>query len=473
MSRIEFSWKPTERMATVPFRPAGIRLSDEVLGRNASWFISLRWYVVASLFVFQGVASVAGSHLARIGIVSEGYWLAAIASVLGAANIWYTLTIKRNSVSTVPPVSSPAINIWTQIVVDLVCLTIAVHFTGSLGTPAPFFYVLHIVLAGVFLSTETSIIVLFLVIIFYGSCLALEYSGIVMPQSVLISTARLTAGADLWSIILQGFAIAVLFVLVWYMVAQLSQIIRIRENQLIEADAQTQILQKEKDRYAVQMTHQLKSPLDAIRSNISLLVNGYCGVVPEESMQVLKKVDSRAKGMGELIIDVLKLSRVKSFENTAAMAPVDISAMIGECVENLRPNADKRNVTIAMSLEPAQELCFGEHLQMLFENLLTNAVSYSYPGGTVQVSCKKNMVTMCTEVVVSDKGIGIDTDKLPHIFDAYFRTKEASEFNLSSSGIGLAIVKQVAENHDLRLWVESELAKGTTVSVFFPAQVVP
>ncbi|MDD5672741.1 MAG: HAMP domain-containing sensor histidine kinase [Chitinivibrionales bacterium] len=466
MARIEFSWEKSEQAPVkVARRATGIRLSDEVLARNAVWFIKLRWAVAAFLLLFQALAIFWGRGLEHVGIAAGGFWPASIAVILGVANIWYALTIRKEG-----GLFPPAINIWTQIIVDLVCLTFAVHFLGSLGTSAPFLYVLHIVLAGVFLSTEASFLVLALVVVFYGSCLALEYGGIVLPHSVLRAAAPVAGGQDAWNILLQAASLDILFLLVWFMVAQLSQIIRIRENQLIEAEEQTRIAQKEKDRYAVQMTHQLKSPLDAIRSNISLLVNGYCGALPEEAARTLKRIDFRAKGMGELVIDVLKLSRVKLLEDPQSMALVDIGALLKEILAELAAFAEKRNVSIQAELESLEQRCFQEQMQMFFENILTNAISYSYIGGSVRVCCKgRAPQESCVEVI--DQGIGIEADKLPHIFDAYFRTKEASEYNQSSSGIGLAIVKQVAQNHGLRLAVESEPKKGTTFSVFFPAQV--
>jgi len=465
MAALEFFWEKSGTPRTLPAkRSAGIRLSDDVLLRNALWFIKLRWIVVTFLCFFQLLTMFLGNFLNTIGITSTGFWPIVIAVILSVANLWYSFSLKKNA----GPGFSPAVNIWTQIAVDLVCLTVVVHYLGSIGNPAPFLFVVHIVLAGVFLSTEASSVVLALAVVLSGVCVILESTGVILPQSVLTGAVNLRTGDDSWTIFLQEASKDVLLLLVWYMVAQLAMVIRVRENQLVEAEAQTRRLQKEKDRYAVQMTHQLKSPLDAIRTNVSLIINGYCGTVTDDAVSVLKKVESRAKGMGELIIDVLKLSRVKSVEESPPPETVDIGAILGDCVEDLRDFAHKREIVLTSSLQNVRRLCIAEQVRMLFENILTNAISYSYTGGTVDVSCATNRAASDTAVVVSDKGIGIAEEQLPHIFDEYFRTKEAHEYNRSSSGIGLAIVKRVAQNHGLRLSVESAPKLGTTFRVHFP-----
>jgi two-component system, OmpR family, phosphate regulon sensor histidine kinase PhoR len=465
MAVLEFFWEKSGLQRSMPAgRSAGIRLSDDVLLRNASWFITLRWIVVAFLCFFQSLSLLLENGLNAIGIHSGGYWPLVVAFILGAANIWYSFTLKKAFGHAI----SPAVNIWTQITVDLLCLSVVVHFLGSTGNPAPFLYVIHIVLAGVFLSTEASSVVLAMAVVLSGTCVTLESVGIVSQQSVLAGVLQQPAEYGKWTIFLQEATKDVLFFLVWYMVAQLTTIIRLRENQLIEADAQTRRIQKEKDRYAMQMTHQLKSPLDAIRSNTSLILKGYCGQVTDDAADVLRKIESRAKSMGELIMDVLKLSRVNSVEEAASPETVDIGALLGECVEDLRGYAHQRGIVLSSSLTSALNRCVVEQIRMLFENVLTNAISYSYAGGTVDVRCGMDKSSAETAVVVADSGIGIAEEQLPHIFDEYFRTKEAHEYNRASSGIGLAIVKRVAQNHGLRLSVASAPKLGTKFSVYFP-----
>ena len=104
---------------------------------------------------------------------------------------------------------------------------------------------------------------------------------------------------------------------------------------------------------------------------------------------------------------------------------------------------------------------------MLLSNIISNSVIYSYEGGTVRVQC--NLAPLGGPViVVEDEGIGIPKEKLPRIFDDYYRTEEAVRHNKDSTGLGLSIVRHVALTHGIRVQVDSVPAHGTRFTLRFP-----
>ena len=105
---------------------------------------------------------------------------------------------------------------------------------------------------------------------------------------------------------------------------------------------------------------------------------------------------------------------------------------------------------------------------MLFVNLVSNAVIYSHRNGQVRIGCYKSPDSVPV-VTIADDGIGIQPDKLPHIFEEHYRTNEAVQHNKESSGLGLAIVKNVAEMYGIRIRVESSFGFGTKFELKFPA----
>jgi len=123
-------------------------------------------------------------------------------------------------------------------------------------------------------------------------------------------------------------------------------------------------------------------------------------------------------------------------------------------------------VAIETYLESVPYVGEGEYLKMLFSNLLANAVNYSYTGGKVNVSCKINKDSR-PMVTISDEGIGIPAEKLPLIFNEYYRTTKAVRHNKESSGLGLAIVSQAVKLHGIRLRVQSRPEAGTTFELRF------
>lgn len=470
MAVAEFAWKSESADAgSAESWRAGLRLSDIVLERNAKWFITVRWVMIAALALSEVVFVFAGDPLAKIGIVANGWWPALIAFTLACANVLFEAFLVQPRLKALV---QPYVNLWVQIIVDLTCLTALVHFCGSIATPAPFLYVLHIVLSCVFFSIKASFAVTSLAIVFYVSAVTAELVGIIKGHSLF---AALTSSLPLAS----GFAsmcwagvLSLIFVAVWYIVSQLSLVIRTRENQLIEAREEIRKAQEEKDRYAVQMTHQLKAPLDAVRSSIALITGGYSGEVSEEIRDLLTRIDKRARGMSGLVIDVLKLARVKAAAAIPGKGQIfDVAAVMERCIETLRPVAAARQIALTTSLEHWDAEGIPDQIEMLLENVVSNAIVYSQNGETVAIASvvlpEKNELA----VTITDKGIGIEAEYLPHIFDEYFRAPDAVRHNSASSGIGLAIVKAIAQSHGLSIRVESVHGAGTAFTVCFPRSV--
>ncbi|KIO49294.1 HAMP domain-containing sensor histidine kinase [Nitrosospira sp. NpAV] len=468
MAIAEFSWG--ESRSRFAFSGVtGSKLSDEVLIGNARWFIIFRWGVIGILILFQIVAVIASDTLTEAGITHQQGWPLAITLVLCIANIVciYALDSRRQS-----SYNSPSINIWAQIIIDLLCLSVVVHYVGSIATPAPFFYVLHIALSCIFFSAMESLIVTILVCIMYAIVLVIETPLLFLsPQSVLIGSGTSGINPHKIDILSWMFTLDVLFVIVWYVVSRLAIVVRTRERQLLDAYEQISRAQVEKDRYAVLMTHQLKAPLDAIRSKINLIKGDYCGEVSPEIKDVIAKIDYRASGMAGLILDVLKLERLKAAARSEnAREHVNIEAVIRKCVDKLHPIANSRHIDIKVSVEDFVVEGIRNQLEILFENIISNAIAYSYDGASVEIASIIDRQSLSTMVTVTDHGIGIGEKDLPHIFDEYFYTPRAVLHNRTSSGIGLSIVKTVAENNKLQIKVSSEPNKGTAFSVVFQGE---
>ena len=229
----------------------------------------------------------------------------------------------------------------------------------------------------------------------------------------------------------------------------------------------------EKDRYAVLMTHQLKAPLDAIRSKINLIKGEYCGEVSPEIREVISKIDHRASGMASLILDVLKLERLKAAaRDNNAREQVSIETVILKCADKLGPIASSRHINVKVSLQDFAVEGIPNQLEILLENVISNAIAYSYDNTTVEIVAAVEGAGSYGTVTVTDHGIGIGEKDLPHIFDEYFYTPRAALHNRTSSGIGLSIVKTVAENNKLQIRISSEQNVGTTFSVIFPTTSV-
>ena len=467
MATTEFSWnKPNGQNISLELIGEKLKLSDDVLISNIRWFITFRWILIASLVFFEILMLSSSDALARLGISEQQKWPIAIIIVLVVANIAYIFALNHGKPS---KYNSPSINLWAQIIVDLICLSVVVHYIGSTTTPISFFYVLHIALACIFFSTRESLYVTIIVCLMDTIVIVVDNFLIIQsPLSALISNNILSESARRDGAIVWMFFLDALFLIVWYVVSRLSLIVRAHERHLVDAYRQINQAQVEKDQYALLITHQLKSPLDAIRSKINLINEGYLGETTPEVSTALEQMDVRAKNMSGLILDLLRLERLKdTCLDTAVFESVDIQTALQKCLEKITPVANSKNVVLNLSIENFVCKVIPDQLGILLENIITNAITYSHDGGSVEIASTVNRLNRSAEITVTDHGIGIDNKDLPNIFNEYFYSPRAALHNKATSGIGLSIVRIAAENNKLKIKVTSEPGMGTTFTVIF------
>lgn len=129
----------------------------------------------------------------------------------------------------------------------------------------------------------------------------------------------------------------------------------------------------------------------------------------------------------------------------------------------LEDRAKVRNVEVDLDMHPIVVTGNQRLISMLFANLLANAIAYSREDGLVKVMARENNHKAI--VTITDNGIGICEKDLPHIFDEYYRSRRAAEYNSESTGLGLSIVKEVAQKEDIQIQVTSIEEKGTAFTV--------
>lgn len=467
MAITEFAWdKSNNQNILLEIKGDRLKLSDDVLISNIRWFITFRWVLIAALIFFEILMLSASDTLAQLGISEQQKWPIAIITVLVFANIAYIYALNYRQPS---KYNSPSINLWVQIIVDLISLSVVVHYIGSTSTPISFFYVLHIALACIFFSTRESLYVTILVCVMDTIVIIAENFIVTQASLSTLMSDHLSPesvrrdGAVLWMIFLD-----ILFFVVWYVVSRLSLIVRAHERHLLDAYKQINQAQVEKDQYAVLMTHQLKSPLDAIRSKINLIKGGYCGDASSGVNEALDKIDSRAQSMSGLILDLLRLERLKdTCLNTAVFEPVIIQSTLQKCIEKLTPVANAKQVTLNVSIDNFICKVIPDQLEILLENIITNAITYSHDNASVEITSEVNRFGRGASITITDHGIGIENQDLPNIFNEYFYSPRAALHNKASSGIGLSIVKIAAENNKLKIKVASEPDVGSSFTVIF------
>jgi len=462
--------RPDEESAdSLPLPPES---DEQILLRNESWFCSLRWLAIAALTALGLIGWVAKAVTAPLGFQLDPGWPFLVAGSLLVLNVAYLLIARRASRSA-RHAMLPRRVLWLQILLDLAALTVVVHHIGSLATFAPFMYLFHIVLACIFLPYAQSLGVTLAAMGMYLVCLILEGTGVIAPRSVLTGSMmpdRITPWAvQAW----HGGAVMFVSGTVWYLASRLSNALRQRDEELSAINRRLVAATDERAGHMLSTTHQLKAPFAAIHANTQLLLGGHCGPLPGEAIAVVEQIAVRCETLSRGIKAMLQLANLRSrAQDPPAPVPVDVSAVIRSCLASLKPQATRRGIVFEEELSPATVRAVYDHAVMIIENILSNAINYSRGGQRVSVSSRPKPAGGAI-VVVRDSGIGIMPEKLPRIFDDYFRTTEAVTHNHASTGLGLAIVRQSALAGGIGVHVESAPAIGTVVTLDFPASPGP
>jgi signal transduction histidine kinase len=441
-----------------------------LLVENAAWFCTLRWLVITTLLGLAALAAAAPGSLLRSGIHLEWAWPLEVAAVLAVLNVAYLALLRRHGLPAGEKTRPgwPCRFLWLQILVDLVLLTAVVHNLGSL-TYAPFMYLFHIVLACIFFPRGKSLLVTAAAMGMYLVCLVLEGAGVLASASVL-APSLLPNRSTLPPAIVGAYFCAVAFIsgTVWYLASRLAGDLRDRDAELAATNRRLLAATEERAKYMLRTTHELKAPFAAIHANAQLLLGGYCGPIPHDAAAAAEQIAARCETLSQSIKAMLQLANLRSAAVAPQPAPIDLAALVRSRLEGLKPQAAGRGIVFDEELSAAPIVAVPDHAAMILDNVLSNAVNYSRDGQHVSVSCRAKP-DGGAGVVVRDQGIGIPADKLPRIFDDYFRTNEAAAHNRASTGLGLAIVRQAALAGRIGVRVESAPGQGTVFWLDFPA----
>lgn len=212
------------------------------------------------------------------------------------------------------------------------------------------------------------------------------------------------------------------------------------------------------------LAHELKSPLSAVESYLQLLKGHALGEQIGDYDAIVNRSMARLDGMRRLIFDLLDLTRIESGEKSRRTALVDVVETLRVSVENVAIDAKERNITIHTEM-PSSLMIWADagELQMICNNLISNAVKYNRDNGEVHidVGIGGDILTL----VVADTGIGIDKEDRARLFSAFSRIRNRETEHIQGSGLGLSILKKLTVLYDGTVTLESEPGKGSTFTV--------
>ena len=215
------------------------------------------------------------------------------------------------------------------------------------------------------------------------------------------------------------------------------------------------------------VSHELRTPLTAILGYVELLLSDATGDFPAEHARHLEVIDRNARRLVRLVGDLLFAAQVDGAPLLLEPGEVELAALVHDAVELARCRATEAGIALETELEPV-DVCIGDRdrLAQVLDNLLLNALKFTPPGGRVTVRLASVGAQAQLEVV--DTGVGIAEADLPHLFDRFYRARNATGQSVPGLGLGLTIVRTIVEGHGGTVAVRSREGEGTTFTVVLP-----
>lgn len=215
------------------------------------------------------------------------------------------------------------------------------------------------------------------------------------------------------------------------------------------------------------LSHELKSPLNAIEGYLRMMQEKQAGDKIDDYAEPIERSLSRIQAMRNLIMDLLDLTHIESGKRRRNLREIDLTLVAKSALDTMTPMAVQRDINLELvNDEPQPIYADSDDMEILLNNLVSNAVKYNVRGGWVKCEVGHNDSHIYCKV--SDSGIGINEEDLSKLFQEFTRIKNPQSKNVSGSGLGLSIVKKILELYSAEVKVESKPGEGSSFTLLFP-----
>jgi signal transduction histidine kinase len=328
-----------------------------------------------------------------------------------------------------------------------------------------------------FFAGVTMMVIVFLIALLWGAwpaVFATIFSTVALDYAIVEPISKLTFWSDLPDFL--PFIVASLVISL--LTAQRERARRRARTAERLANERSEALEeadKIKDQFLSLASHELKTPISAIKG-YAQLAERRLGQVADRSpaltgtQEVLGKINQQADRLTGLVNDLLDVSRIQAGRLEFRLEPCDLAALCHQAVEE-QQLASGRSISFVAPGEAITMSADSDRIGQVLNNLLTNALKYSDENRPVHMRLSRQGKQALVQI--EDEGVGIPKDELPFIFDRFFRARTARSGPQRGLGLGLAICKEIIERHHGRIWATSEEGKGSTFTIELPLEGTP
>ncbi len=421
------------------------------------WFIIIRWITCVGVFIALVLVYFTLQYSLPYKILFILIFI--LFNVNLIFTIYYILIKNRN-------LSRRELIIYFnfQITSDYILLFLLIYFTGFLENPFSYFFIFHIILTSLIFSPLTVFI----------------YEGILSSSIIVVTFLEYYRIIPHYFLIKANFNIYhdFIFIRCAGLISTLiisSYLITAIKKRKKEHGRRVEIelnhyknLDKVKSSFILQVTHELREPIAALKGFHEMINRGIAGEISQKVKELIDKANHRTENLLTIIDEMIDYAYMKTSEEIQYQKVLlDIKEVINSNIEVVRNMAASKKIKFIFNCP--RNLTFLSNrdlLNIIFNNLLTNAIKYSPEKSNITINAEKEGEQI--HFLIKDEGIGIDELELQKVFEEFYRTKKARQIEKDGTGLGLSIVKKAVESLNGRISVYSEVNVGTSFHIYFP-----
>ena len=351
-----------------------------------------------------------------------------------------------------------------QVYLDYILLFLLSYFTGFLENPICYYFVFHIMLTSFIFSSGIVFIYVGGLLFFLIAVMVAEYFAVIPHYSL----SKTSSSIYYDQMLIRGIGLCTTLIFTAYLNTSIKKRIEEKGKRIeIELD-RYKSLDSIKSNFLLQVTHEIRGPIAALKGFHEMILKGITGENNPRTTDTIRKANRRTDNLLTIVDEMIDYAYMTAEHRiNSGTTEIRIKDIIDANIDQFSSLAGEKEIEFSSNCAKNITLTTSSDLMnIIFSNLISNAIRYSLPKSTVTVNAEKygDMI----HIMVKDEGIGIKSDELENIFEEFYRTRRARELERDGTGLGLPIVQKTVDSLRGKITVYSEEGNGTTFHIYLP-----